>query len=225
MRLYVTRPWSDPGATRFIQIGAANACPFCQARQLRDFPPGTQVMLLCGHRAGMRAMILDRKDWHARTDQICIRSERQSRPGARIFALNNFLAIPDSVLVAPSWALPLAIDDSFKVDEAILTTMEGLQRNSSSKWANLMSAIETVWRWRLPVRGNDLFPAFAAHGLGARNEKRFAEFFDFGLELLIQTQGRAPIRRRRMPPLSKGTYEPVHRPPRLRELQAKLKAW
>lgn len=226
MRLYVSRPWTDHEIATFVNVGADNNCPFCLARHRRKFSPGTKLVLLCGPRAGMRATVVECGDSSTGRDQICIRGEGQSRPGMRVFSPNDFLAAAEPLPPPPSWLPPLSCHDLFCIDEAVLYALSGCFRNGKvPTWISIFRAIHAIWSLRLPVRAREVFPVFRAHGLAGRYEKKFNELFDFGLDLLIDAQGRAPVQRRRMPAMSRGQYEPAHRNPMLRELRAKLRSW
>jgi hypothetical protein len=68
-----------------------------------------------------------------------------------------------------------------------------------------------VWIHRLPITGTDLAGMLEAHGFPAESLGKAQEAIDYGLNMLIWMNGRKPIRRRRVEPLSISRYHPLRR--------------
>jgi len=107
----------------------------------------------------------------------------------------------------PEWLCHLSMDDLGAIDESCLDTVLNFTvAKERTSWADLLLPIfSTIRSRRLPVSSDDIWGTLAAHGF-RKNKEKFKEHCDFGLRLLLLFNGRPPIRRRRMDPMSRGRY-------------------
>lgn len=154
-----------------------------------------------------------------------VRSARLGQPKP-LFSAAQTLMEPYPSGTVPAWMPPLAIEDLFQIDEAVLRSLRvmGHQIRRLNSDA-LRLPVDLVWRLRLPMRAVDLLPAFTAHGLPSKFNHEFVDEFDARLDQLIWSVGRKPIARRRMPAMSQGRYERKYRNPRPAELLRSSREW
>ena len=207
----IARPETHPNTRVAIEHGSRNGCVFCSARQVQTYATGSCVTILSGGHTGLVGEIVDAGSL-ARYDRVAIKLDSSTRNGFRICNIvSNLMTIERPI---PSiWMLPLSTRDLARVDEIVVRCCDGLVQGQP-KALNLEAlflCIDEIWRQRLPIRGRELFPTFEAHGLAASFENEFVDAFDFGLDLLLFSQGRRPISRKRMPPMLARQYIPKRR--------------
>jgi hypothetical protein len=118
------------------------------------------------------------------------------------------LFIDRALMTVPQWMPPLSIEDACALHEMVLDVLRWPPQRPRRKAAAKMvkGLIARCWGDRLPVSGAEVWGIVAAHGALPELEKPLIELFEFGMELIVETQGRPPVKRRRMPPLSRGRY-------------------
>lgn len=203
----------DEGVIRAHECGLVSNCPFCVAAENRFPSIGTSIVFLRGHDAGCRGVVRENPNngtvhyaFTVKMDyEIGENTLRMVRPGLDLFLDVRQYEVPD-------WIPSLSIDDNIWLHEEMF-------RHVSKRWddndhqAMRKILIGFIWACsarRLPVNGEDVFKLLEAHGFLSRIEKKFVEQFDFGIEVLTSIHGRAPIKRRRMLPMSKGRYLTVY---------------
>jgi hypothetical protein len=109
----------------------------------------------------------------------------------------------------PDWMPPLSIEDNDAIHDSLLTALPNeilrahpLEIAPDSIWP----LVVTTWRRRLPLQGTDIWPMIAAHGVSDDKKTQLLSNFEFGLKVLTLANGRPPIKRKRMQPMSAGRY-------------------
>lgn len=108
----------------------------------------------------------------------------------------------------PSWMVPLSIDDACSLHEQVLDSLNIAEHPAGVDpllWI-AQGLVTRCWCRRLPVSGEEVWRVLTAHGVPTAGRVEFARLFDFGMALLVGANGRPPVRRMRMPPLSQGRY-------------------
>jgi hypothetical protein len=193
--------------TETSKLGAANGCPFCQARIRKDLNIGESFIILCGYDAGKKYVLeeIDSRtgDWICRADGDYSTSRRIVKP-----YFDSFLVPP--LPKVPNWALPLSFEDHLYVDDTIMVIIENCGDISTSYFdvKNLWRMSAFFWSHRIPFTPKEVIKMLVAHGLNEDLIKEAEFAIDYARIVLESTIGRSAIKRRRIPPLSKFRYAP-----------------
>jgi hypothetical protein len=121
-----------------------------------------------------------------------------------LYKVDKFTYFPfDKV---PDWLCPLSIDDLNAIDEAVVRTTMAVAMQSLLSVETLLPIVRTIRARRLPLRGRDLWATFRAHDFPAELQELFETQFDFAIDLLLAMNGRPPVKRKRVKPMSIGRY-------------------
>jgi hypothetical protein len=118
------------------------------------------------------------------------------------------LFVDQDLMTVPTWMPPLSIEDACALHEQVLESLRWPARGRSGKAAAkiVQGVITRCWGDRLPLTGQQVWAVLAAHGAKPSLKLPSIELFDFGMAVLVGSQGRAPVKRRLMAPLSRGRY-------------------
>ncbi len=190
-----------------LSKGIAAECPFCKARK-HDIPAiGQRILFLVGGDVGEFGIRVDDSKLDLRLDQFVVKMDYETRGYLRNVTrfLDLFMVEPFSPV--PNWMPRLSIQDALAIHESMLRGFLSLQERLPRQTKTFVySIVSACWWQRLPVNGSDIWPMIEVHGLDKKKKTEFAALFDFGFELLVRSNGRKPIKRKLMPPLSKGRY-------------------
>lgn len=204
-------------ANDVVQHGVKNFCPFCASLAWSKPTVGTRVLILNGIRCGDRAEIIELDP-----DPDVLICHFDGDPESWTYRENrrHDLILLEDLYGVPRWAPPISVEDASILHGALLYRFaEAVEQGDPiPQKAMLQALIQAAWQQRLPLTPSDVLPMLLAHGLSSEAEPVFGEFFSFGLELLVQTNGRAPIKRKRMEPFSSFKYLPARK---VREASAK----
>jgi len=183
----------------FTEIGAKSNCPFCRGRMITTVSSGERIILLQGMSAGLCGTVSDRPGYPDDEFLVQFDIERKGTLTRIGYQRDKFAFFPLGEI--PNWLCPLSVDDLSMVDEACLDTA------LNARWADLLlPLISMVRSRRLPISSADIWPTLVAHGFPTSKKKKFHRLFDFGTRLLLLLNGRPPIQRRKMRPMSRGRY-------------------
>lgn len=206
MKIDPSNPSVRQAIISFTESGAVSTCPFCIGRMITSISPGERIIMLQGMYAGRCATVSDQPGWS--NDEFLVQFDLEEKGTlTRIgYQRDRFAYFPLQSI--PDWLCHLSMDDLSAIDEACLdTALNFAVAKRGTNWADLLLPIlSTIRRRRLPVLADDIWLTLVAHGFPRRQEKKFKVHFDFGLRLLILFNGRPPIQRRRMRPMSRGRY-------------------
>ena len=168
--------------------------------------------MLAGFRSGWAGTVAPQDTWWG-GEEFCVRFDHDPPSVLQRVLLRHdqFVSVPLNVL--PGWLPPLATDDLALVDEFVVRFCGALFQGGAWRWQDeeLFAVVLMSWRRRLPMRPIEAWAACAAHGMPQRFKSRFLRGFEFGSNLLVWSQGRPPIKRRRIPAMSIPRYEPSRR--------------
>jgi hypothetical protein len=155
------------------------------------------------------------KDDHntTRLDQFLVKMDNeQNAEVARIVTPSNDLFLVEPIPPVPSWMLPLSIEDALSVHENMLQGIERADAVSKTDWLKELCypIVAACWLRRLPLSAHEIWQVLAAHDISKVHEATFLKLYDFGIRLIVRTQGRPAVKRKRMQPLSHGKYLTDH---------------
>jgi hypothetical protein len=164
---------------------------------------------------GQAGLVLDDRPYWLRYGQFIVKMDYELNDDVqRIVSPEHELFLIEPMGKVPGWMPPFSIDDVFIIHENMLRGYVDMKQIAGKK--AITSAIYPIvsgcWRRRLPAKATDIWPMLMAHGFGKQHRTSFVEAFDFGFELLIRSNGRNPIKRKRMEPLAIGKYLPNSKP-------------
>jgi len=206
MKVDFSNPRVHRALVKFTGTGAKSKCPFCIGRMITSVAPGQRIILLQGMYAGRCATVSDQPGWS--NDEFLVQLDGDDkRTLTRIgYQRDKFTFFPFESI--PSWLAELSVDDLSAIDESCLNiVLNFAMAKRETNWADLLLPILSAIRSkRLPVTSHDVWLTLTAHRFPKQHKQKFKENFDFGLRLLLLLNGRPPIKRKRMRPMSRGRY-------------------
>jgi hypothetical protein len=199
-------PTQDANSSPLLD-GIEAGCPFCLAKRSTRPKPGQKVLILTSGDTGQFGRCVEDKFNAQRSDQFYVKMDYDKSGGSRVVTSWTDLFLVEPFPNTPDWMPPLSVDDALALHESFL---RGLDRTLALKRKQhistvCLSLVATTWGRRLPLSPEIIWPMLKAHNFsGDRNN--FSALYDFGLDLLIRTNGRKPIKRKLMEPLSRGKY-------------------
>jgi hypothetical protein len=143
-------------------------------------------------------------------DQFLINMEyEKSRAACQFVTPKRDLYLNSLLYSVPDWMPPYSIDDNAALHESLIDSMPPMvigTYSSALSPEQLWRIVITCWRRRLPLQHNELWPMIEAHGVARHQKARLLQTFEFGIKVLVLANGRQPIKRKRMPPMSVGRY-------------------
>ena len=188
---------------------AAWECPYCLSYKDESWPvPNAELILLNKQDAGYRCVVADQSQNVNFTDRFLVRMEYERRDILRSVMPGHDQYLDVRQYKVPTWMPELAIEDNAALHERLMQSLRTifLADDRSSLAPGLHGIIHVCWWKRFPINGAELWPMLEAHGVLPRLRRDAIELIDFGLYTLRYAQGRAPNKRRRMPPMSQGRY-------------------
>lgn len=191
---------------KFTESGAKSSCPFCIGRMITSVSPGERIIVLQGMYAGRCATVSDQPG--PRNDEFYVQFDTEEKGTLTRIShrLDKFVHLP--LRTVPEWMCHLSVDDLSLIDESCLEMVLrfAMARANANLADLLLPILSTIHSRRLPVSSSDVWPTLVAHGFPRNRKQKFKEFIDFGLRVLLLFNGRPPILRRRMKPMSRGRY-------------------
>lgn len=182
---------------RFTEAGCSNACPFCIGRKTTDLRIGEEIVILDGSRAGQTATVC--KDCDSDRFTVKFQSNNSSEYIINI-KYDRYVRTP---IYTPDWLCQLATDDLCAIDETLLyLAVRKVEQNAIA--LDLKPIVDLCWRRRLPISGAEIGITLNKHGVNI--DSRSMDEFELGIQQLVYSCGRPMIKRKKMPPMSKGSY-------------------
>ncbi len=196
-----------------LSSGVASGCPYCISKRNRRPLVGQRIMFLTSGDSGHFGTRIE--DYHttARLDQFLVKMDcEQNAEVARIVSPSNDLYLIEPVPPVPVWMLPLSVEDALSIHENMLRGIERADAVSKTDWLKELCypIVACCWLRRLPVSGQEIWQMLTAHDILEEHKVAFLELYDFGISLLVRTQGRPAVKRKRMQPFSHGKYLTDH---------------
>jgi hypothetical protein len=188
--------------------GAIAECPFCLARRHPWPQIGTSITLLSGYDVGQSGVVVEDQWGTCPPDRFLVKMAYDESGALRMVMPSHELFLDVKQLVVPAWMPSLSIEDNGFLHESLMRSLEDLKaaRGRENVGKLILALIATCWGRRLPLRGTEVWLLLNAHGVGSQLKSDVIEYFDFGMKLLTETQGRPAVKRRRMPAMSRGRY-------------------
>ncbi|RYE34890.1 MAG: hypothetical protein EOP23_03500 [Hyphomicrobiales bacterium] len=198
--------------------GAASGCPFCKGRMVVEVFPGEKIRMFSGFKARRPMIVTASKGW-SEDEFLASFSDNPDGSNYRVnFRRDRFCY--DEDFNAQGWMPTASVDDIDALEESFVETIRLGDTESGWEWNDqcLYPIISTIWHRRLPIKGKTIARTLKAHDFCDTEEAHIEKLIDFGLGILIKTNGRDPIKRKIMPSLQRGRY----RTPRRIDLEYKL---
>jgi hypothetical protein len=187
--------------------GASNGCPFCQARIKKGLSPGDRIILLRGYEAGIEYLV-DCRD--ATTGNWLCKAEGGEPTYRRVLNPSLELYLTPPLPKTPDWALSLSVEDHVHIDDVLMQIVEDYgdiaDLNFDIKFLYRLAAF--CWANRIPFDVREVIGFLSAHGLNEIVCEKAKFALDYARFVLVSTNGKAAIKRRKMPPLSQFRYWP-----------------
>jgi hypothetical protein len=170
--------------------------------------PGESILFLSGSEVGQQGVVIQNEDWAVSSGKFLAKMSYDPEGWTRTVNPSAELFIDQAMMMVPDWMPALSIEDACALHEQVLESLRFPPSGSPRKAAGKVvgGIVTRCWYGRLPLNGAEVWAVVAAHGARPDIKQASVELFDFGLALLVGAQGRPPVKRRRMPPLSRGRY-------------------
>jgi hypothetical protein len=189
-----------------VEMGREAGCPFCAA-QVEGRPSlGQRIMILNGYRAGMMGTVSSVDlDARFRPGAFLIKADRDNPHIEQIVNpdLDLFTTHPPEELLT-KWIPPLTMGSAAALHDVVLRVCGRFAELGSDEWHRgaFYALIDHCWRERLPLSEQEVWAILDAHGMQKNLQKDARRSYVEGMELLVYTHGRKPIKKKRVEPLS-----------------------
>ena len=185
--------------------GFLSGCLFCTSLRIGIPEVGTRFRLISGYQTGATGTVIE---WHKNVPKIenefmaqfdHVSPEWQTRVSIKREMIQKYPLTP-----TPAWSPPLCLEDASHLDKSIVNFCEKsfLSGKWRIDWNSYNELIRTVWHYRLPLEPKELWLVLKAHGVPEKSKRSLIEFYEKGRNLLIYCNGRKPIKKKRVRPLS-----------------------
>jgi hypothetical protein len=188
-------------------LGVMAGCPYCKAREYQIPQIGQRILFLSPD-YGETGVRVDDRDYNLRLDQFAVKMDYEAIDYMRTVTRFLDLYIVEPFTPLASWMPQFSVQDVLAIHEAILRVLDVHIKSRAQRplHKSISPIVSACWWQRLPASGHEIWPILVAHGFAETKRGEFIKLFEFGFDLLVRTHGRPPIKRKRMPPLSKGRY-------------------
>lgn len=187
-----------------VSLGVENGCPFCRAREYKTPDVNQKIFFLSAGDIGQIGTRVNDQGFSLRSDQFAVKMPYDKQGHTRTVTKYLDLFVEEAFSTPPLWMPSFSIEDCLAIHEFMLRMFDSLRTSSLDN--SIHTLIGTCWQLRIPISGNEMLPILSAHGFDRNKNGDFERLFDFGFQLLIRTQGRPPIKRRKMAAFSRGKY-------------------
>jgi hypothetical protein len=189
---------------RFTEKGAKAGCPFCKGRMISKVSSGDRILILKGMYAGLEATVCNERGFDG--DEFLVQFDVQEEDDWSTRVSYKFDAFGHVPIDVPNWLCSLSIDDLWAIDDAALQAALVIEVGNQWSARAILPLVARVRERRLPVLAHDLWLTLRSHGFSHRLKQDFYRLFDFSIELLVSLNGRPPIKKKRVEPMSIGRY-------------------
>lgn len=195
-----------------VEIGRRAGCPFCGARVEERPSLGQRIMILNGFRAGMMGTVFSVDlDSRFRPGTFLIKADGDEPNIEQIVNpdLDVFTRHPPREPLA-KWIPPLTMRSAAALHDVVLSVCGRFAELGPDEWHRgaFYALINHCWRERLPLSEHEIWGILEAHGMPKNLENDARRSYVEGMELLVYTHGRKPIKKKRVGPLSVPTANP-----------------
>ncbi len=187
-----------------IAFGANAGCPFCRATlDIRTTPKaGTRFRFLTGYDAGECGTVLDYPS-PISDDRFLAKMDYETGNIQRRVTSRDLIEIlPLSPI--PNWAPPLELRSAAELDDVVAKFCDSGNRPNHwvIDWIALFEIIRFVWQKRLPLEPIELWAVIDAHGAPNQFQLAITDFYQKGRDLLIYSNGKRPVKKKRVHPFA-----------------------
>jgi hypothetical protein len=200
------------GLNEISERGARNGCPFCLARLKKELASGDEIVLLHGYSSAGKFLKID--SWSSKGNGwLCIDLENVGDLGYFHLSPYSNLFLKTPLPQKPTWSLSLSVEDNLMIDDVLMRICASSQDISSPSFEtiNLERLAAFCWVHRIPFDTKELLEFLVAHGLPSKHKQEAAYCLDVARATLINTNGKRPIKRRKMLPFSQYRYWPKYK--------------
>jgi hypothetical protein len=185
--------------------GTKFGCPFCLAKSTGVPKVGETIRKLGGYRPGLVGTVVPTPPLLVDEPHIIVIRVDNEPPdvtwmvNTRSELIERWPGPP-----VPDWAPPIPLVEAKDLDDLVVQFCE--RSMSSRSWRpNLpyfYSIIRYIWYKRLPLEPLEVWEVLQAHGVPKNWQVRLTSLFKEGRDLLVFAEGRKPIKKKRVQPLS-----------------------
>ena len=193
---------SGLGGSAAVLTGQKAACPFCAARLSVKPDLGARIILLNDFRAGTMGTVSSVNLDHRYPKTAFFMVADGDEPGVEQI-VNTELALVaplGSQEPLPGWLPPLALRDAAELDEVAVWFCDECSASGQFEWdrTSYYEVIRACWQKRFPLSPDEVCSVLCAHGLPSEFAAEAQRAFLEGIELLVSTHGRRPIKKKRV---------------------------
>jgi hypothetical protein len=185
--------------------GFLSGCPFCTSLRIGIPETGKRFRVISGVQRGSIGTVVEWPPNIPKIENAFMAQLDCDSPDCQTSILIKWQMIQLYPFApTPEWAPPLSMEDASELDKAITDFCEKSFANGiwEIDWEFFNEVIRSVWKNRLPLEPNELWPVLEAHGVPQGSKKDIMEFYERGRNLLVQVVGRKPIKKKKVAPLS-----------------------
>jgi hypothetical protein len=196
-------------------IAGKNAsCPFCLARW-RDLPKvGEKIHFLSDYHAGETGTVVERHfKVVSEPREVCIELDSDLPDVLRALNfernlisvnIDRYLIGNGTELIVPPWAPPISLREAADIDDVVITLCDRTNddHDESPNIQLLYHLISHIWRRRLPLQAEEIWRALEAHGAPFHWKHDVMQRYQYGMEALVNVEGRKPFKNRRVAPFT-----------------------
>jgi len=188
-----------------ISAGMKAGCPFCLARKTGVPKVGETIRILSDFRAGQIGKVVPPPPIFA-SEPYKITIQAEGDPPDVTWTVNTMADLIERFPgpPVPDWAPPISLKEAEELDGRVVQFCE--KSMSSKGWRpNLpyfYAIIRYIWYKRLPLEPAEVWRVLHAHGVARNWQVRLTSLFRGGRDLLVFAEGRKPVKKKRVQPLS-----------------------
>jgi len=185
-----------------VLAGQRAGCPFCMARLCARPDAGTRVIVLNDFRAGMTGTVsrVDLDQRFPKTTFLMVADLDETGVEQIVNTEHDLIAPIGAGTPIPIWLPPLSLRDAAELDEIAVRFCDHCSVSGVFVWDRMSyyAVISGCWQRRLPLTPGEMCSVLSAHSMPAEFTAEAQRAFLEGMELLVYTHGRQPIKKKRV---------------------------
>ena len=197
------------GAEPGVSAGRDSGCPFCLGRDRAVPMIGERIRILSDFMAGWTGTVVQPHPSMPvlQPGEVVVAMDGDTSGGT--FWVNTLREVVETLPATPvpSWAPPISLREAEELDCLVVKFChESAWKGRGTPNRQVFNqVIGHVWRRRLPIEPREMRLLLEAHGVPPNWHRRLTLRYQEGRDVLIQSVGMKPIRKKRVPPLSSCT--------------------
>ena len=185
-----------------ISAGRLNNCPICEAYFSPRPKVGDRLLLLDEFRVGLVGTVTNTTlDESFRPGTFLLHADDAPQDWTQIVDPEStlFLRLPFD-LSCPDWFPPFSLNACLDLHLEIVLFVDSSFRSGEWQWRRTRynEVISYCWQKRLPIEPSEVWQMLRFHGAPPSAESESMRLFEEGVELLVYTNGRRPIKKKRI---------------------------